>query len=55
MEDGLTPPFEELGKFPVDVGEGLAPGLRGRNGGRNEPILAAMKAPEKGEPRSPPG
>ena len=51
---GFMVPLEVAGKFDADVGEGLAPGLRGRNGGRSEPILAAIKAPEKGEPRSPP-
>ena len=45
---------DDKGRVPADVGEGLAPGLRGRKGGRKEPILAAMKAPEKGEPPSPP-
>ena len=50
----LNAPLEEEGKFATEVGEGLAPGLRGRNGGRNEPMLAAMKAPENGDPRSPP-
>ena len=49
----LNAPLEE-GKFAPEVGEGLAPGLRGRNGGRNEPMLAAMKAPENGDPLSPP-
>ena len=47
-------PLEDEGKFATEVGEGLAPGLRGRNGGRNEPMLAAIKAPENGDPRSPP-
>ena len=32
------------------MGEGLAPGLRGMKGGLNDPMLAAMKAPEKGLP-----
>ena len=32
------------------MGDGLAPGLRGRNGGLKDPMLAAMNAPENGDP-----
>ena len=32
------------------LGEGLPPGLSGMKGGLKLPMLAAMKAPEKGDP-----
>ena len=33
---GVSALVDDGGKVPADVGEGLAPGLRGRKGGRKE-------------------